>query len=305
MVCLGWTRNTRHPSFHCCWKKAACGFAEPEHSLHIEGPSPCHFALWISTSTVPGWAVKCTGLSAGFLPAQPGFVSQNAAWICNQPSMLCWLTGWHGSAGARDAFRVGSALHFIPWLLPQPAAAPLPLTCAGVLGTCCQVQSSSLLVTPTWPVGRLGPCRFPQPCQKQQKILWLWGSSCRVHWLWERGATWAKAGGPRAGFPPGDSGNGVQACRIPLGSRSAEPQTCGSPVLLPQGRQRGSLSQTLLFLSHQPAVGFPQRSDNVKFCSQRCGKGNLKMFSWAVTQLQAFLCMGKTCSPTWFLEKLG
>lgn len=72
-------------------------------------------------------------------------------------------------------------------------------------------------------------------------------------------------------------GAGVQ--RVPLGSRSAEPQTCGSKILLPQGRQRGSPSQALLFLSHQPAVGFPQISDNVKFCTERFGKGNLKIFS--------------------------
>lgn len=65
----------------------------------------------------------------------------------------------------------------------------------------------------------------------------------------------------------------------PLGSRSAEPQTCGSTALLPQGRQRGSLNQALLFLSHQPAAGFPQISDSVKLCCELFGKRNFKMFS--------------------------
>lgn len=77
-------------------------------------------------------------------------------------------------------------------------------------------------------------------------------------------------------FLQGTAGTG---CRRAEGSRSAEPQTRGSTVLLPQGTQRGSLSQTLLFLSHQPAAGFPHISDNVKFCCERFGKGNLKMFS--------------------------
>lgn len=179
MVCLGWTCNTRHPSFHCCWKKAACGSAEPEHSLLLHIGVPVLVTLpfgFPCPQCQSEQGVRCTGLSAGFLPAQPGSLSQNAAWICNQPSMLSWLTGWRGSAGSRGASRVVFALHFVPCSrmplqlgscpLTQPAAAPLQLTCAGFLGTCCQAESGSLLVTPTWPVGRLGPCRFPQPCQK-------------------------------------------------------------------------------------------------------------------------------------------
>lgn len=65
----------------------------------------------------------------------------------------------------------------------------------------------------------------------------------------------------------------------PTGGQECTATKCGSTKLLPEGRQRGSLSQTLLFLSHQPAVGFPQINDKVEFCTEHFEKGNLKIFS--------------------------
>lgn len=100
------------------------------------------------------------------------------------------------------------------WLLPQPAASPL--TCAGFLGSYSQVQSSSLLVTPTWPLGKLGPCMFPQPCQKQQKCLWLWGSGCTVGC--GRGVLREpRQEGPVLAFLQGTAGTGCRRAQGPAG----------------------------------------------------------------------------------------
>lgn len=149
MVCLGWTCNTKHPSFpFCLWKKAACGFAVPgdPSPWHTRGPSPRCFALLafclpqLVLKVMPEHAVRYRAMkkgqlsSAGFFPAQPRLWSQKAGWICNQHVQLA-DTGRRGSAGARGAFGVRAALYFI--LCSRVAWELAPTPCHNLLRPLC------------------------------------------------------------------------------------------------------------------------------------------------------------------------
>lgn len=102
MVCLGWTCNTRHPSFpHCCWKKAARGFAK----LCILFPAT-------------GWHRSC------LLPPAPACCGPFAAHLCGVfrdllPGTKQLPFGYsHLASGEAGAMQVPSAL---------PKIAELPL----------------------------------------------------------------------------------------------------------------------------------------------------------------------------------
>lgn len=172
-------------------------------------------------------------------------------------------TGWCGSAGAGGAFGVQAALHFIlrsrvarelppaPCPMPQPAAAPLPLTCAGVLGTRRWVESSfrtcSLSQVHRFgysrsATGEAGAVQLPSAppkiavafCSGQMPLAGRWPAAYCTG-VRERGATWAKTGGPHAGFPfRGQQERGAGVQRVRAGSGRADPQTCGSTTFLPQ-----------------------------------------------------------------------